>query len=281
MTAERFVPDPFGEPGGRLYRTGDLARWRPEGTIEFLGRRDHQVKIRGFRVELGEIEAELLRHPAVAQAAVVAQRMASEETADRATMDAAISPVTRLVGYLVASGSDAPGIGELRRQLQQRLPDYMIPAAFVWLDALPLTPNGKLDRRALPAPESDRPALVQDYVPPRTPTEELLVGIWASVLGIERVGIHDNFFELGGHSLTATRVISRMRDAFQVDLPLRSLFEYPTASAMSAFLSTSYEVLADHDAINSLISELESLTDEDVAALLASDRSRDGDESVM
>ena len=229
LTAERFLPDPFGkEPGGRLYWTGDLARWRPDGALEFAGRMDHQVKIRGFRIELGEIEAELLRHPAVGAATVLVRRVSRDGA------EAEDSLVAYLVPRVAGDGSNPPvAVSTLRRRLQERLPEYMTPAAFVWLDALPLTPNGKLDRSALPAPDVTRAVLDDAYVPPHSPVEELLVGAWARVLGVERVGINDNFFELGGHSLLATRIISEVRDTFQVELPLRSLVEAPTVSAFA------------------------------------------------
>ncbi|HYN83767.1 MAG TPA: amino acid adenylation domain-containing protein, partial [Pyrinomonadaceae bacterium] len=220
LTADRFVPDPFrGEPGARLYRTGDLARRLPDGRIDFLGRLDHQVKLRGFRVELGEIESLLSRHAGVRETVVVVR----EEGGDK-----------RLVAYVVASAPGAPPAhAELRRHLKEQLPDYMIPAAFVTLDALPLTPNGKVDRRALPAPDESRPELEADYEAPRTPTEELLASVWADLLGVGRVGVRDDFFELGGHSLLATRVVSRVREACGVELPLRALFESPNVAALA------------------------------------------------
>ncbi|HST58365.1 MAG TPA: amino acid adenylation domain-containing protein [Longimicrobium sp.] len=214
LTAERFVPDPYGdEPGARLYRTGDLARWLADGRIEFLGRNDFQVKIRGFRIEPGEVEAALLSHPEVREARVLAREDRLGEK--------------QLVAYVVG-GADT---GELRAHVRQSLPEYMVPAAFVVLDALPLTPNGKVDRDALPAPEFA--GAVERYVEPRTPAEEVLAGIWAEVLRLERVGAEDNFFEVGGHSLLATRVVSRIRAVFGVELPLRALFEGPTVAEMA------------------------------------------------
>ncbi len=218
LTAERFTPNPFSNwPGERLYRTGDLARYRPDGNLEYLGRLDHQVKIRGFRIELGEVEAALVRHPQVREVVVVAQE---DTPGDK-----------RLVGYVVGE-EPAPTGEELRAQLKKVLPEYMVPAAFVFLDALPLTPNGKVDRKALPAPDVGS-QLAHRYVAPRNPTEEILVGIWAEVLGAERVGVRDNFFELGGHSILATQVVSRVRQAFDVDLPLRGLFTSPTVAALA------------------------------------------------
>ncbi|CAN2534202.1 D-alanine--D-alanyl+carrier+protein+ligase [Methylocapsa aurea] len=185
LTAERFVPNPFGHAGERLYRTGDLARYRADGNIEFLGRIDHQVKIRGFRIELGEIEAALTRLPQLREAVVIASE---DGRGDK-----------RLVAYVVAAEGAALEIAELRGALARELPDYMIPAAFVALDALPLTPNGKIDRRALPAPDLDA-QIAHRYVAPRNATEEALCRIFADVLGIDRVGVDDDFFQLGGHS---------------------------------------------------------------------------------
>ncbi|MBV9773838.1 MAG: amino acid adenylation domain-containing protein, partial [Gemmatimonadetes bacterium] len=216
LTAEKFVPDPFGrEPGARLYRTGDRARRRADGRIEYLGRIDQQVKVRGFRIEPGEIEAALESHPRVRQAAVVVRE------------DTPGDP--RLVAYLVVEG-EVPAAGELRAHLGTRLPEHMVPSAFVALESLPLTPSGKLDRRALPAPEG---ASGGEYEAPRSETERVLAEGWAEVLGVERVGVHDSFFDLGGHSLLGTRVISRVREAFGVELPLRALFEAPTVAGLA------------------------------------------------
>jgi amino acid adenylation domain-containing protein len=219
LTAERFVPDPFA-PKGRLYRTGDLARWTTMGDLEFLGRADQQVKIRGFRIEPGEIEAVLVRHPGVREAAVIAREEGSGEK--------------RLVAYTVVDPDAPSGADELRNAVASVLPDYMVPSAFVLLDALPLTPSGKLDRRALPAP--DRGPDQETYVAPRTAIEELLCEAWAGVLELDRVGVNDNFFELGGHSLLATRLISRIRSITETDLPLRLLFEAPTVARLAAEL---------------------------------------------
>ncbi len=221
LTAERFLPDPFATtPGARLYRTGDLARWRGDGTLECLGRVDHQVKIRGFRVELGEIEAALARHPAVREAAVAARADASGELS--------------LAAYIVVrEGSDGSSVAELRRWLVDLLPDYMVPSAFVSLEKLPLTPNGKVDRQALPDPGQARLDDSTLFVPPRGPFEEEVASSWGALFGLKRVGAHDNFFQLGGHSLLATQAISRLRDAFGVEIPLRALFESPTVAALA------------------------------------------------
>ncbi|HEV2733291.1 MAG TPA: amino acid adenylation domain-containing protein, partial [Longimicrobiaceae bacterium] len=215
QTAERYLPDPFGaEPGARLYRTGDLGRWLPDGTIEFMGRAAAQVKVRGFRIELGEIEARLAEHAAVHEVVVVAR-------------DGEVG-VPRLVAYYTGDGA---GAAALRAHLAERLPEYMVPAAFVHMDALPVNPNGKLDRKALPEPEYA--SAEETYVAPRTPMEEVLAGIWAEVLGVERVGVHDPFFELGGHSLLPPRAVSWVREVFGVDVPLRALFEGPTVAELA------------------------------------------------
>ncbi|HEY0735729.1 MAG TPA: amino acid adenylation domain-containing protein, partial [Herpetosiphonaceae bacterium] len=240
LTAERFVPDPFSaEAGARLYRTGDRGRWRPDGQLDFLGRTDEQVKLRGYRIELGEIQAALRAHPAVRDAAVllradspgdprlvvyVVGEQTNNGTTDQKGIDISASPAEWGGESLSATW---------RSFLAQRLPAYMLPSAFVLLDALPLTAHGKVDRKALPAPDAD--GLVRDslYVAPRTPIEEVLVGVWADVLHLERIGVNDNFFELGGHSLLVTQVISRLRATFQVELPLRSLFDAPTAAGLA------------------------------------------------
>ncbi|WP_061148966.1 non-ribosomal peptide synthetase, partial [Caballeronia arvi] len=221
LTAERFIDDPF-VPGARLYRTGDLGRYRPDGSLEFFGRNDHQVKIRGFRIELGEIEAQLASHPAVREAVVIA-RARHEGTQDQ-----------QLIAYFtLVSEVDA---GDLREHLNSRLPDYMVPSAFVVLDALPLTPNGKLDRRALPDPQWQDLAA---YVGPRTSLEHSLAECFASVLGLERVSVFDNFFALGGHSLLATQLVSRLRDALSIELPLRTLFDAPSVASLAEALDES------------------------------------------
>ncbi|WP_392531410.1 amino acid adenylation domain-containing protein [Nostoc sp. C117] len=218
LTTEKFILDPFSsEKGARLYKTGDLVRQLNDGNIEFLGRIDHQVKIRGFRIELGEIEVALSQHPALTQTLVIARE---DIPGDK-----------RLVAYLVARSEEIPSQVELRHFLQGRLPEYMVPASFIFLDTLPLNPNGKIDRRALPAPDTS--SLSTNFVAPQNSTEEVLASIWAKVLRLEQVGIHDNFFELGGHSLLATQVMSRVRQAFQIEIPLQLLFENSTIATLA------------------------------------------------
>jgi acyl carrier protein len=218
LTADKFIPSAFStRPGVRLYKTGDRAKYLPDGNIDFLGRIDDQVKIRGLRIEPGEIESVLAQHPSVREAAVMAWEDRPGEK--------------RLVGYIVSH--DGAEVSALRSFLKAKLPDYMVPSAFVFLDALPLTPSGKIDRKALPAPNPSRPELESVFVAPHTPTEEVVARIWADVLKLEEVGIDDNFFELGGHSLVAMQVISRLRDAFRFELPLRMLFEYPTIASLA------------------------------------------------
>ena len=194
FTAERFLPDPYGRPGRRMYRTGDRVRWRADGNLEFVGRADDQVKLRGFRVELGEVESMLSRHPDLDRAAVTIRE---DRPGDR-----------RLVGYIVPAAGHAVAGPDIRKYLQEQLPDYMVPGAFVTLPGLPLTPNGKLDRQALPAPDV---SAWQAYREPRSPQEEILCDLFAEVLGLPSVGVDDDFFDLGGHSLLVIRLISRVQ----------------------------------------------------------------------
>ncbi|PTL75058.1 non-ribosomal peptide synthetase [Vitiosangium sp. GDMCC 1.1324] len=224
LTREKFLADGVGgKPGGRLYRTGDWARYLPDGNIEFLGRRDAQVKVRGFRIELAEVEAALARHPGVKDVAVVAREAGSGGK--------------RLVAYVVPQPGQEVEVAFLRTFLKERLPEYMVPSAFLRLEAFPLTPSGKVDRKALPAPEAESTGH-DSYVPLRTPLEEVVAGIWAPLLGLERVGARDNFFELGGHSLLATQVASRLREVLRVDVPVRMLFEAPTVAELAARLES-------------------------------------------
>jgi acyl carrier protein len=220
-TANSFVPDPFGDlAGGRLYRTGDLCRYLPDGNIEFLGRIDDQVKVRGFRIELGEIEAALSSHTEIEQAAVVVRE---DTDGDK-----------RLVAYVVLSQQSTLTPDDLREYLKTQLPDYMTPQLFVMLDALPLTPNGKLDRRSLPSPDYSHTARGKAYRAPGTETEKIVAEIWSEVLDQQSIGIEDNFFSVGGHSLLATQAMSRVRQRFQIELPLRVIFESPTIAELSA-----------------------------------------------
>jgi amino acid adenylation domain-containing protein len=222
LTAEKFIPDPFGGSGARLYRTGDRARWLPDGAIEYLGRFDHQVKIRGFRIELGEIESTLARQPGVLEAVAIARDEGAGEQ--------------RLVAYLVTDLGVPVVVAELRRSLRASLPEYMVPADFVVLPALPLLPNGKIDRRALPAPSSARPEIGARFVAPATPTEQALAALWREVLGRDHVGVEDNFFDLGGHSLRLGQVHARLQTLFPQPPALVELFEYPTVRTLAARL---------------------------------------------
>ncbi|HET7041395.1 MAG TPA: amino acid adenylation domain-containing protein, partial [Gemmatimonadales bacterium] len=219
LTADRFLPDPFSlAPGERMYRTGDRARFFADSNLEFLGRADQQVKIRGFRVELEEIEAQLCRHPALRTAAAAAK---GDMRGER-----------RLVAYVVPRDTEAPGPSELRAFLKDKLPEYMLPSAFVVLADLPLTPNGKLDRKALPEPGADRPDLSGDYAAPRSDTERTLCDLWASSLRLHRVGIHDNFFELGGDSIISLQIIARARQRGLRFTP-KQLFQHQTVAELA------------------------------------------------
>ena len=231
LTAEKFLRDPFARGAkARMYRTGDLARYDAHGNVEYLGRVDNQIKIRGYRIELGEIEAALNRHPAVRESVVVVRH----RTADDPNPSSNPKSDRQLVAYLVFNGSMFAAGSELRSVLCQTLPEYMVPAVFVPLDGLPLTPNGKVDRHALPSPDGGLFQSIHDYVAPRTESEELIAQTWREVLKFDRIGVHDNFFELGGHSLLAARVAGRLRTNFNVDLPLRRIFELPTVALLGA-----------------------------------------------
>jgi len=225
LTAERFVPDPFATTANaRMYKTGDLARWLADGTIEFLSRNDLQVKIRGFRIELGDIEMSLLQHPQLREVAVDVYE---------------ISPTDkRLVAYLILQSDTVPALSELRDFLKSKLPEYMVPSFFVFLDKLPLTPNGKLDRKALPEPDMNRQVLDTDFIAPSSPVEQRLAEIWSNVLKVNSVGTHDNFFELGGQSLLATQVLIRVGEQLSVDIPLNALFEKPTIADLAKLIES-------------------------------------------
>ncbi|MEK6333357.1 MAG: non-ribosomal peptide synthetase [Acidobacteriota bacterium] len=221
LNAERFVRNPFDDrPNARLYKTGDLARQLPDGEIAYLGRADEQIKILGYRIEPVEIEAAISRHPAIEASLVVACGSACEEK--------------RLTAYLVMRNGTTPAAAEVRSFLQESLPDYMVPTVFVCLPALPLTANGKIDRHALPEPDSENTLRDEAFTAPRTPTEERLAKVVSSLLNLKEVSVNDNFFLLGGHSLLGTQLIGRIRGAFGVDLALRTLFDAPTISALSA-----------------------------------------------
>ena len=254
LTQAAFLPDPEGGDK-RIYRTGDLGRMLPGGCLEHLGRKDFQLKIRGFRVEAAEVELALHSLDNVDETVVVARKDASGDT--------------QLVAYVVASRKPEPTASELRRYLADRLPDYMVPSAFVMLDALPITGVGKLDRRVLPPPGSARPELEIPFAAPLTPVEETLAQIWSDVLGLERVGINDNFMDLGGDSLRATRVVSRVINTFQVELPLRSLFDAPTIAEMAVVIVQNQAKLAEPAHVERMLAELESLSDEEALRLHA------------
>ncbi len=249
LTAERFISHPFEVGDSRVYKTGDLARYLPDGRIEYLGRSDFQVKLRGRRIELLEIEAKINTHPEVGESVVV---LREDDPGNQ-----------RLVAYIVSKSLNLKA-GELRRYLEELLPNYMVPNLFVMLEALPLTPNGKVDRRSLPAPETSRPELEKLFAPPRTAVEEEIAKIWAEILNIEQVGIHDNFFDLGGHSLLATQAISRLRAAFNVELPLRQLFESPTVAELAVAIAQNLIDQADDEMLTQMLAELEQVSDQEI-----------------
>ncbi|QNH20776.1 non-ribosomal peptide synthetase [Xanthomonas sp. GW] len=258
LTAERFLKDPFSPaPEARMYKTGDLGRWLPNGTIEFLGRNDHQVKIRGFRIELGEVEAQLTACAGVREAVVVARE---DEAGDK-----------RLVAYLLAEADTALSAVELRADLSSRLPDYMVPSAFVQLEAFPLTPNGKLDRRALPAPDEASVAS-REYEAPQGEIEEALAGIWQELLGVERVGRRDNFFELGGHSLLAVKLVNRIKGEMFVDIPLRRLFEDASLHRLGGAVSSAQFDKFLGDELIRMEEELSDLSADELRNLLVDEK---------
>jgi amino acid adenylation domain-containing protein len=254
-TKAAFVDNPFSEiPYSKLYRTGDLVRYLSDGNIQFLGRLDHQVKIRGFRIELGEIEAILSQHSGVRDVVVVARE---ESSGDK-----------RLVGYIVPRQEGVSTINELRSFAREKLPEYMIPSAFVFLNSLPLTPNGKVDRRALQAP-GQSPELEHSFVAPRNSVEGVLAGIWAKVLKLKRIGVHDNFFELGGHSLLATQVMSLARTAFQLEIAVKTLFENPTVAGLAVQIIQLKAKDVSPEEMIRMLADLESLSDEEAQTVLA------------
>ncbi len=236
LNSEKFISNPFDqEPEARLYKTGDLACYLPDGNIKYIGRIDNQVKIRGFRIELGEIEAVLSQHASIRETVVIVRE---DIPGDK-----------RLVAYSVSQQENLLG-SELRTFLKNRLPMYMVPSAFVFLDAMPLTPNGKVNRRALLKPDISSIQLGTNLVPPSNPTEEVVANIWSDILGTEKLGIHDNFFELGGHSLLATRIISRLNQSFSTDLSLQHIFESPTIAGMAGVLTTMSRKTQKYQAIS-------------------------------
>jgi acyl carrier protein len=258
MTAERFIPNPYSSKGGeRLYRTGDVVRYLANGEIEFIGRIDEQVKIRGYRIELGEIEADLNQHESIAESVVLATDDESGDTSSK-----------RLTMYVVGRQEQPINVGELHSYLREKLPDYMIPSSFISLDEMPLTPNGKVDRLALLAEE----VTYQDekqFIAPDTSLEKVLADIWADVLKREQIGINQDFSELGGHSLLATQVISRLREAFSMEIPLRLLFEAPTVAELSAAILQISNDPARVERSAELILAISQLSDDEAEQLLA------------
>ena len=257
LTAERFVPDPCppnGEAGARLYRTGDRVRYRPDGTIEFMGRFDNQVKVRGFRIELGEIEAAIGRHPRVLETVVLVR----EDTPGH----------RRIVAYVVPAEGAALAAAALKTFVGEALPEYMVPAAWVLLESLPLTPNGKVDRRALPVPGVEREA-GEEWIAPRNETEATIAGIWAEVLGVERVGAEDDFFKLGGHSLLATQLMSRIRDAFEIEVGFSRFFKAPTVAGVAAAIVEQRASQVDEVDLLAMLADLKALSAEELQAQLA------------
>ena len=252
LTAESFLPNPFNnEPGSRLYKTGDHVRRLEDGRIEFLERVDHQTKIRGYRIELGEIEGVLEQIPGVDQVVVAARE---DEQGEK-----------RLVAYIVGDAQELQNISDLRDFVTAKLPDYMIPSAFVLMESFPLTPNGKIDRKSLPAPEQRRPGLREGYVAPANATQELLAAIWADVLRVEQVGVYDNFFELGGDSLIGTQVILRVQELFQVELPLRILFSHASVALLAEWVEANASPESDEMArVASILEALERMPAEDL-----------------
>ena len=263
LTADRFLPDPFAANGGaRLYRTGDLVRRREDGNLEFVERTDHQVKIRGFRVELEEIEAVLSTHPHVRDvAAAISQEIADDK---------------RIVAYVVSRANTRFHAEDLKAYLLSKLPSFMVPSAFVPLDALPLSPSGKVNRDALPKPTADALHLGKQYSPPRSPIEQELTNIWASLLGVERVGINDNFFDLGGHSLLATQVVSRVRQTYGLDIPLQRMFETPTVAELAHAIVRSIAETGSDEDLTQAFAEIEDLSPEELQRLLSNTSSEEG-----
>jgi amino acid adenylation domain-containing protein len=257
LTADKFIPDPFdssNDGSARLYRTGDLVKYIPDGDIEFLGRIDQQVKVRGFRIELGEVEAVLRQIEGVKEGVVSAHH-------------------DRLVAHVVLAKEGGPSTEALRRAMRQKLPEYMVPSLFMYLDKLPLSPSGKVDRKALPLPDGARPELGREYEAPRNEVEAKLASLCAELLNMDRVGIHDNFFELGGHSLLATQLVSRIRQDLDIDIPLRTIFEHPTVGEMGDTIRLDWERgRTERQKLLELLTKVEGLTEEEVKVLLTQKR---------
>ena len=276
LTAERFIPNPFSSAGGeRLYKTGDVARILPDGTVEFLGRRDEQVKLRGYRIELGEIEQALNAHPQVRESAAIVR----EDKPGDQRLVAYVVPRSELL-YQTEIETDGSNLspetltsGALQNYLRERLPDYMVPSTFVRLEKLPTLANGKIDRKALPAPDNTRRDRADTYVAPRNHIEERLTEFWSEILGIERIGIIDNFFDLGGHSLLATQAISRIRETFQVDLSLRSFFAAPTIAALSVSIAENLAAQVSDTELEAVMAELEQLPDQEAKVIASGQQS--------
>jgi amino acid adenylation domain-containing protein len=255
LTAEKFIADPFSlTPRARLYKTGDRARFRADGNIQFLGRIDHQVKIRGYRIELGEIESLLNEHPDIREAVVLAP---SDGSGDR-----------RLVAYIVARAGVTLSSQDIRSHLQKKLPEYMVPSTYTFLDAMPITQNGKVNRRALPPPYISLYGDEETYVAPRTEVEEKIAQIWAEVLGLNRVGVNSNFFELGGHSLFITQIVSQIRDAFGVELPVQSFFQTPTVAGLALAVAESPSSRGQDEDVDQLLDLLEETPEQELDVLL-------------
>jgi aryl carrier-like protein len=253
LTRQVFIPNPLSQNSTDIiYKTGDLGRVLADGNFELIGRIDHQVKIRGQRVELGEIEAVLKKHAAVVEAAAIVKESGPDDQ--------------RLVIYFVAAEGQPVSLTDLRLYLFDSLPEHMVPSVLMPLEAMPLTRTGKIDRNMLPEPDDSRPQLEQEYVAPRDSIEETLAAIWIAILRLQRVGVHDNFFQLGGHSLLATQVISRVREVFQMDVPLRRLFETPTIAGFKQAIEQHSEQAALDD--DHLMAMVEQMSENEVEAML-------------
>jgi amino acid adenylation domain-containing protein len=260
LTQDKFYQDPKGGPQ-RLYRTGDLGRFRPDGCLVCVGRKDFEVKIGGNRIQTAEVESALVAHPAIKEVHVVSRQSAQGEP--------------QLVAYYKVAGTTDPKHFQLIRFLRNRLPGFMIPAVFMKIEDFPLTGNGKLDRNSLPAPSAARPDLDAEFVEPETPVERLVAKIWTEVLSLDQVGVHDNFLDLGGHSLTATRLVSQIIKQFQLDIPLRFLFQSPTVAEMAAVITEHQAKNPAEQEVESVLVELESLSDDEAERLLSARQRQD------